>query len=504
MSILEKTEWCWEDLKITTADLDGTFRVFRDAAKNPIRMTTTAYDAQLAADELDAYLPTPKLLDARYAAAKTQIPPQPKGYPGGEGMDSHMAAIEHDERVSAAVGTPKAGIVSNVGKHWVLSNRAHEERAVLYGWHLPATEGTEWKGIKLHPSASDPNLRVIQPESNVHNLRHRDYSMTLVLVHGECYVNGKLMDVGEVMQHPDLCALLCHDGRPLQWSRQPGVPEEGVVDEPPSIIDPHSQPPTIRLGDSGTWVATWQHILITDGLTLEPYGADGDFGKLTEGCTKSWQREEGLRADGIVGPRTWQAANEEREAHSTVRARIFAPVDFPKHPDFAPIRPADRNRRFGKLEYVSVPVPGNPEAIRITNHWDEKYIAFVDIPQLVGIPGAPKNGRVAFHKKYADQLKALFQAWEDADLMKYVLSWAGSWAPRFIRGSRRTLSNHAYASAVDMNATWNPLGSAPKPDGEKGSVFRLVPLANKHGFYWGGHYSTRPDGMHFEVAKGIK
>ena len=70
MSLLEKAEWCWEDLKITTENLDGTFRVFRDAAKtNKIRMTMTAYDAQLAADELDAYLPTPKLLDARYAAA---------------------------------------------------------------------------------------------------------------------------------------------------------------------------------------------------------------------------------------------------------------------------------------------------------------------------------------------------------------------------------------------------------------------------------------------------
>jgi len=27
-----------------------------------------------------------------------------------------------------------------------------------------------------------------------------------------------------------------------------------------------------------------------------------------------------------------------------------------------------------------------------------------------------------------------------------------------------------------------------------------VPLANEHGFYWGGHFRHRPDGMHFEIA----
>jgi hypothetical protein len=34
-------------------------------------------------------------------------------------------------------------------------------------------------------------------------------------------------------------------------------------------------------------------------------------------------------------------------------------------------------------------------------------------------------------------------------------------------------------------------------------VRELVPIANKHGFYWGGHYSKRADGMHFEAAKVV-
>jgi hypothetical protein len=45
------------------------------------------------------------------------------------------------------------------------------------------------------------------------------------------------------------------------------------------------------------------------------------------------------------------------------------------------------------------------------------------------------------------------------------------------------------------------LGKRPALVSEKGSVRELVPIANKYGFYWGGHFNSRPDGMHFEAAK---
>jgi hypothetical protein len=63
------------------------------------------------------------------------------------------------------------------------------------------------------------------------------------------------------------------------------------------------------------------------------------------------------------------------------------------------------------------------------------------------------------------------------------------------------LSNHAYGSAFDINYAWNRLGQVPALVGEKGAVRELVTLAHKHGFYWGGHFNERLDGMHFEVAK---
>jgi hypothetical protein len=87
----------------------------------------------------------------------------------------------------------------------------------------------------------------------------------------------------------------------------------------------------------------------------------------------------------------------------------------------------------------------------------------------------------------------------EAGLLRLVLSWAGAWNPRLVRGGT-TLSRHAYAVGWDINAAWNPLGKAPAPAGSTGSVVELVPLAVEHGYTNGMNWS-RPDPMHFEVCR---
>jgi hypothetical protein len=94
----------------------------------------------------------------------------------------------------------------------------------------------------------------------------------------------------------------------------------------------------------------------------------------------------------------------------------------------------------------------------------------------------------------------LFKAWEDAGLKHLILSWGGSYNARFIRGSTTRLSNHSFGAALDINVAWNPLGAEPALVGKQGSVRELVPLANQHGVYFGGHF-VRRDGMHFEIAE---
>jgi hypothetical protein len=175
--------------------------------------------------------------------------------------------------------------------------------------------------------------------------------------------------------------------------------------------------------------------------------------------------------------------------------------DWPPAPSFGLLpNTAARQQMFGAFQFVHEPVAGNAENIRITDGWQKQNIVPVTIPQLIGVRGAPRNGVILFHRLAAKQLAAMWAAWEAAGLIDRVLVWAGSFVPRYIRGSRTELSNHAFGTAFDINVRWNGLGAQPALVGRQGSVRELVPIANEHGFYWGGHFRGRPDGMHFEVA----
>lgn len=256
----------------------------------------------------------------------------------------------------------------------------------------------------------------------------------------------------------------------------------------------------LRNGSKGTEVERWQQFLI--GRSLLKGRADGDFGPITEKASKAFQKNNGLIADGIIGPQSYAIAMTlgfDPGLKDTVEpddTRILTGSSALKA-----ITSAQRQRLFGTIEYEHTRKPSNREAITITNGWDKENIVTVTIPQLKGTPvyGKPSSGRMRFHKKGAEQLKAMWAAWEAAGLMDKVLTYEGSYNPRLIRGGS-SLSNHAYGTAFDINYNWNRLGAIPAPIGTRGSVRELVAIANEHGFFWGGHFKNRPDGMHFEVA----
>ncbi len=169
-------------------------------------------------------------------------------------------------------------------------------------------------------------------------------------------------------------------------------------------------------------------------------------------------------------------------------------IKYPPHSRFPSPDGAAREKMLGAFRYER----HADGSIKILDGWAEKNLIRIHIPQLKGLIGAPPDCRVIFHKKGAEQIIALFAAWEEAGLLKYLKSFAGTFASRMIRGSHTNLSNHAFGSAFDINAAWNGLGH--QPSAGEGTVLPLVPLANAHGFFWGGHYSNRLDGMHFELA----
>ena len=63
---------------------------------------------------------------------------------------------------------------------------------------------------------------------------------------------------------------------------------------------------TIQNGSTGNDVRRLQRILVMI-KSLGPTEIDGVFGAKTEAAVKDFQSGNGLTADGIVGPKTWDA-----------------------------------------------------------------------------------------------------------------------------------------------------------------------------------------------------
>jgi hypothetical protein len=255
----------------------------------------------------------------------------------------------------------------------------------------------------------------------------------------------------------------------------------------------------LRKGMSGSDVARWQVFLRGQGFALV---ATNEFDKPTLDATIAFQTAHNLAIDGVVGNQTFGRAMllgfsmvADPDDTSTIGP------NFPPPPAFRPLTgTSQRQKVFGKFAFKPKPLPNNKEHIVITDDWEAKNIERVPVRQLIGIPGASVDGGVRFHRLATTQFVALWAAWEKAKLLNRVLSYEGAFVPRFIRGSTNVLSNHAFGSAFDINASFNPLGAEPARVGDRGCVRELVTIAHEHGFYWGGHFAKRPDGMHFELA----
>lgn len=265
--------------------------------------------------------------------------------------------------------------------------------------------------------------------------------------------------------------------------------------------------PVLRKGSQGDAVAAWQNFLLGQGF--DPKGVDGDFGPGTLKATKEFQAKYKLDVDGVVGDQSYGQAAKLGFAITQDDSPDESTVNFPPPPPFAALGHDERAALFGTFDFVHRPVPDNYENVVIRGTWEADNIVTVEVPQLAGVKGAGAKGRARIHQKTRAQFLDLWAAWGAKRLLDRVLTWEGAFNARFMRGAAtpgnlqnpRKLSNHSWGTAFDVNYQWNKLGQVPALVGQKGSVRELVTIANDHGFFWGGHFKSRFDGMHFEVAQ---
>ncbi len=214
-------EVVWAPVTSSAKGHTGVFQVMADGLKmDGVRINVSATLEQQIADRLNCSLLTPKLSDLRWTQRGTLLPPMPQPIV----MDT-KSMVEQSAKIDQAVAAKGGarGIVATVGKDWVVSNQLpkHPGKGENYGWQY---EGQSFQNQKWE-SAVTPPLRVVQGQGWFHDPTHVDYSQVCVLVRRDCVVDGRAMDIRDVMTDPELAWLVSHDGR-MSITRQPGVPEQ--------------------------------------------------------------------------------------------------------------------------------------------------------------------------------------------------------------------------------------------------------------------------------------
>jgi len=141
-------------------------------------------------------LPTPKLVDAIYAASTVKLDPQP--LTPGDQMRSTAYVIYHTELINLqrdASLAPLGALTSGSKKDLVLTDRLWRSpgRVAIYGWQR---------------ATGQP----IQPLSTVHGARYADYSHGVRLVSRTVYVNGVERRIEDVLSDPVLARLISREG----------------------------------------------------------------------------------------------------------------------------------------------------------------------------------------------------------------------------------------------------------------------------------------------------
>jgi hypothetical protein len=234
-------------------------------------------------------------------------------------------------------------------------------------------------------------------------------------------------------------------------------------------------------------------------LGLQGVDASGRFDGPTRAAILQWQQD-----------RREAAPNGELSASQI--GVLLAPTAMPAAPAGAAVaRSATPVRADGTVnvlredevralygDIATEPAAGG--LVKITRH------GVPNMPQHVMVDFThpllqPLVGTLKVHERALPHFKEVFNRIDAAGLGHLIVSCGGTYVPRHIgRETHRPLSRHTWGIAIDLNTAQNAMGATPPAQGQHGSVVALVRIFNDCGFAWGGHFSSGPDGMHFELA----
>ena len=162
------------------------------------RVNITPMAAQQIADKLDCFLPTRKMVDDIYKAAKLKLEPVPM-YAFRDStptMWHHHLIIEGQRKGRKACPPERRGLIAGIKKDVVISGKISRDgrpnRVAIYGWHK--TDG-----------------KPIQPLYTGHINWWVDYSQGIRLIWRKIKVGNKWMDSRAVLKDPVLKKLLCDE-----------------------------------------------------------------------------------------------------------------------------------------------------------------------------------------------------------------------------------------------------------------------------------------------------
>ena len=155
------------------------------------RINITPMAGQQVADLFDCFLPTRKMVDDIYRAAKVKLEPVPM-----YAFRDSTPTMWHHHLIIEGQRRGRKGLIAGIKKDVVITGRLLREnrsgRVAIYGWH-------KMNGVP------------IQPLYTGHINWWVDYSQGIRLILRRMRVDGTWMDYRDVLSHPVLRKLLCDE-----------------------------------------------------------------------------------------------------------------------------------------------------------------------------------------------------------------------------------------------------------------------------------------------------